>query len=93
MGPEICGAKWHKFKLVLAEQKYSADPVGRLSAPLIINRVTDPQECEDIAVPYLHSWTAFQFNQMLGEFRASTQREPPIPASAPLEFEPAAKDR
>jgi hypothetical protein len=51
--------------------------------------VTDPQEREDVAIPYLHSWTAFHFNRILGEFRASAQREPPIPAGAPLEFVPA----
>jgi arylsulfatase A-like enzyme len=92
MGPDIYGVKWRNFKLVLVEQKYSNDPVGRLSAPRIINLVTDPQEREDVAIPYLHSWTAFHFNRILSEFRTSTQREPPIPAGAALEFIPAAKD-
>jgi arylsulfatase len=32
------------------------------------------------------------FNRILSEFRTSTQREPPIPAGAPLGFIPAAKD-
>jgi hypothetical protein len=31
------------------------------------------------------------FNRILGEFRASTERERPIPATAPLEFAPGAK--
>jgi arylsulfatase A-like enzyme len=93
MGPEMYGVKWRNFKLVLVEQKYSSDPVGKLSAPRIINLVTDPQEREDVAIPYLHSWTAFHFNQMLSQFRASTMREPPIPAGAPLEYVPAAKDQ
>ena len=92
MGPEMYGVKWRNFKLVLVEQKYSSDPAGKLSAPRIINLVTDPQEREDVAIPYLHSWTAFHFNRILSEFRASVQREPPIPAGAPLEFVPAAKD-
>jgi arylsulfatase A-like enzyme len=91
MGPEMYGIKWRNFKLVLVEQKYSSDPAGKLSAPRIINLVSDPQEREAVAVPYLHSWTAFHFNRILGEFRASTQREPPIPAGAPLEYVPAAK--
>jgi arylsulfatase A-like enzyme len=88
MGPEMYGVKWRNFKLVLVEQKYSSDPVGKLSAPRIINLVTDPQERQDVAIPYLHSWTAFHFNRMLSQFRASTMREPPIPAGAPLEFVP-----
>jgi arylsulfatase len=91
MGPEMYGVKWRNFKLVLVEQKYSSDPAGKLSAPRIINLVTDPQEREDVAIPYLHSWTAFHFNRLLTEFRASAQREPPIPAGAPLGFVPAAK--
>jgi arylsulfatase A-like enzyme len=93
MGPEMYGVKWRNFKLVLVEQKYSNDPVGRLSAPRIINLVTDPQEREDVAIPYLHSWTAFHFNRILSDFNASTQREPPIQAGAPLDFTPAAKDQ
>jgi Sulfatase len=93
MGPEMYGVKWRNFKLVLVEQKYSNDPAGRLSAPRIINLVTDPQEREAIAIPYLHSSTAFHFNRILSEFTAGTQREPPIAASAPLEFVPAAAHR
>jgi arylsulfatase len=93
MGTEMYGVKWRNFKLVLVEQKYSSDPAGKLSAPRIINLVTDPQEREDVAIPYLHSWTAFHFNRILSEFRASAQREPPIPEGAPLQFVPAAKDQ
>ena len=87
------GVKWHNFKLVLVEQKYSSDPAGKLSAPRIINLVTDPQEREDVALPHLHSWTAFHFNRILSAFHATAQREPPIPAGAPLSFVPVAHDR
>jgi arylsulfatase A-like enzyme len=93
MGPEMYGVKWRNFKLVLVEQKYSSEPAGKLSAPRIINLVTDPQEREEVAVPYLHSWTAFHFNRILSEFRASSHREPAIPVGAPLDFVPAAKDQ
>jgi arylsulfatase A-like enzyme len=93
MGPEIYGVKWRNFKLALVEQKHSTDYVGKLSAPRIINLVTDPHEREAMDLPYLHSWTATHFNKILGEFKTSTQREPPIPAGAPLDFVPTAKDR
>jgi arylsulfatase A-like enzyme len=93
MGPEMYGVKWRNFKLVLVEQKYSSDPVGRLSAPRIINLVTDPQEREDVAIPHLHSWTAFHFNRILREFRASAHREPLIPAGAQLEFVPTGENQ
>jgi hypothetical protein len=33
---------------------------------------------------------AWHFNRILSAFRASAEREPPIPARAPLEFQPAA---
>jgi hypothetical protein len=85
------GVKWRNFKLALVEQKFSTEPVGKLSAQRIINLVTDPQERENIALPYLHSWTAIHFNKLIAEFRTSIRGEPPIPAGAPLEFVPSAK--
>jgi hypothetical protein len=35
-----------------------------------------------MALPYLHSWTAGDFNRIRGQFGASTQREPPVPEGA-----------
>ena len=93
MGPEIYGVKWRNFKLALVEQTYSTDPVGKLASPRIINLITDPHEREAMDLPYLHSWTAVHFNRILGEFKASTEHEPPIPADAPLDFVPSPKDR
>jgi arylsulfatase A-like enzyme len=89
MGPEMYGVKWQNFKLVLVTQKYSTDPVGKLSSPRIVNLVADPQEREALNLPYLHSWTVSHFNQILRTFQASVQREPLIPAGAPLSFVPA----
>jgi arylsulfatase len=93
MGPEIYGVKWRNFKLALVEQKHSTDYVGKLSAPRIINLITDPHEREAMDLPYLHSWTATHFNRILGEFKASTEREPPIPAGASLDFVPSARPK
>lgn len=90
MGPELYGVKWRDFKLVLKSQKYSTDPVGNLASPHLINLVTDPQEREPFNVRYLHSWAATHMNRILGEFRTSTRREPPIPAGAPLDHVPEA---
>jgi hypothetical protein len=75
MGPEIYGVKWRNFKLTLVAQKYSTDPAA-------------PQEREPITLPHMHTWTATHFNRLLGEFRASVQREPLIPAGAPLDHVP-----
>ena len=88
MGPELYGVKWRNFKLALAVQKYSTDPVGKLPSPRIINLVADPQEREPLNLPYLHSWTATHFNRLLADYQASVQREEPVPAGAPLDFIP-----
>jgi hypothetical protein len=82
------GAKWQNFKLVLIAQKYSTDAVAKLSAPRIINLVTDPKEREALDLPYMHSWTVTHFNRLLSQFRASIQRETPIPQGSPLDFVP-----
>jgi arylsulfatase A-like enzyme len=89
MGPEMYGAKWQNFKLVLIAQKYSTDAVAKLSAPRITNLVTDPKERESLDLPYMHSWTVSHFNRLIGGFRASVEREPLVPLGAPLEFVPA----
>jgi arylsulfatase len=88
MGPEMYGVKWRQFKLALVQQRFSTDPVARLSSPRIINLIADPQEREPLNLPYLHSWTAAHFNRILGEFRESVVREPVIPAGAPLDHVP-----
>jgi arylsulfatase A-like enzyme len=89
MGPEMYGAKWRDFKLVLVIQKYLTDPALRLATPHLINLITDPQEREPVPLPHLHTWTATHFNRMIGEFQASVQREPLIPAGAPLDHLPS----
>jgi arylsulfatase len=88
MGPEIYGVKWRNFKLAFTVQKYSTDPVGKLSSPRIINLITDPQEREPLDLPYMHSWTVTHFNRLLGEYQASVKREPPVPQGAPLDYVP-----
>jgi arylsulfatase len=77
------------FKLALAVQKHLTDPVGKLPSPHIINLIADPQEREPLNLPYLHSWTATHFNRLLAGYQASVQREPPVPAGAPLDFVPS----
>jgi arylsulfatase len=90
MGEEIYGAKWRNFKMVMVAQKYSTDPPARLSSPWIINLTVDPQEREPFTMPHVHTWTGAHFNRLIGAFRASVQREPLIPAGAPLDHVPAA---
>jgi arylsulfatase len=90
MGQEIYGAKWRNFKMVLVAQKYSTSPPARLASPWIINLTVDPQEREPFTMPYVHSWTGAHFNRLMGAFRASVQREPLIPAGAPLDHVPVA---
>jgi arylsulfatase len=67
------------------------DAAAKLPTPRIINLVTDPQEREPVSLPYLHSWAATHFNKILGAYKASVEREPPIPMGAPLDHVPAAR--
>jgi arylsulfatase len=90
MGPQMYGAKWHNFKLVLIAQKQELDAPARLATPRLINLVTDPQEREPIPLPHLHTWVATHVNRIIGEFQASVQREAPIPMGAPLGHIPTA---
>jgi arylsulfatase len=89
MGPELYGVKWRNFKLALVQQRYLTEPAGKLPSPHIINLIADPQEREPFNLPHLHSWTATHFNRLLGAYHASVQREPLIPAGAPLDFVPS----
>jgi hypothetical protein len=70
VGPEMYGAKWHDFKLVLVVQKYLTDPALRLATPHLINLITDPQEREPLPLPYLHTC----------ELELATQSAPRAPA-------------
>ena len=88
MGPELYGAKWRNFKLVLIDQKVMTDPQARLATPRLINLITDPQEREPVALPYLHTWTATHLNKLISDFRASIRQEPLIPHGAPLDHVP-----
>jgi arylsulfatase len=92
MGPQMYGAKWRNFKLVLIAQMQELDAPARLATPRLINLTTDPQEREPIALPHLHTWVATHLNRLIGEFEASVHREPLIPAGAPLDHVPEAPD-
>lgn len=89
-GEKLYGVKWQNFKLVLVEQKYLTDPALPLGFPHIVNLVTDPKEREPFNQLYLHTWTLAHFGRLMKEFAISVQREPPIPAGAPLDFVPKA---
>jgi arylsulfatase len=88
MGPQLYGAKWRNFKLVLIAQMQEQDAPARLATPRLINLTIDPQEREPIALPHLHTWVASHLNRLVGDFEASRKREPPIPMGAPLEHVP-----
>jgi arylsulfatase len=79
--------KWRNFKLALVTQRYLTEPPAKLASPHIINLTVDPHEREPFTLPHLHSWTATHINRLLG-FQASVQREPLIPAGAPVDHCP-----
>jgi arylsulfatase len=85
-GDQMYGVKWKDFKVAMVEQRYFWDPVLRYAVPHIYNLKLDPKERDNQAVYY--GWVASHAGRMLREFMASTQREPPIPAGAPIDFNP-----
>lgn len=87
-GDKLYGVKWQNFKLVLVEQKYSTDPALPLGFPHIINLMTDPKEREPYNQIYYHTWTMAHFGRLLKQFQLSVQREPLIPAGAPVDYTP-----
>ena len=95
MGETLYGVKWRDFKLAFHMQKTLAEPAQKLATPYLINLIVDPKERKPFDFPYVHSWTAIHFGKILKEFAASVQREPLIPAGAPLDHVPgkATKDR
>jgi arylsulfatase len=90
-GDKLYGVKWRNFKLVMVKQTYLTDPALPLGFPYIVNVVADPKEREPFNAPYLHTWTLAHFGRLMKEFAQSVQREPLIPAGAPLDFVPKAQ--
>jgi arylsulfatase len=91
MGATMYGVKWQNFKMVLYLQKTLTDPSLKLETPHVINLTVDPKERKPVNYPYLHSWTGVHFGKILKEYGESVQREPLIPAGAPLNYVPTRK--
>ena len=64
----------HAISLRIGEEVFNGD----------VREITDPQEREPVALPYLHTWTATHVNRLIAKFQASLQQEPVIPLGAPL---------
>ena len=90
-GERMYGVKWQNFKATKVEQRYYFDAAPPLGFGRIVNLLTDPKEREPVEYPYLHTWVMYHVGQILQEFQESVQREPLIPAGAPLDFVPRAK--
>jgi arylsulfatase len=91
MGSTLYGVKWRNFKMVMYLQRTSLEPSLKLASPHIVNLTVDPKERKAIDLPYMHSWTAVHFGQILKDFEQSVAREPLIPAGAPLDHVPVRK--
>ena len=88
MGERMYGVKWQNFKVVSVLQKTLTDPAQQLATPYVINLDADPQERGPYNYPHVHSWVIAHTSKIIADFQESLQREPPIPAGAPLEFVP-----
>jgi arylsulfatase len=88
MGETMYGVKWQNFKIVFIAKESFAAPEKKLATPWVINLDVDPKEEKPYNYPYLHTWTMAHVGKILTEFQASIQKEPLIPAGAPLDYKP-----
>ncbi|NEP88053.1 MAG: hypothetical protein F6K18_15140 [Okeania sp. SIO2C2] len=63
------------------------DPALKLATPYLINLKEDPKE-RITNIPR-SQWVSQYFYKILGDFQKSLEREPLIPAGAPLDATPA----
>ena len=88
MSDTLYGVKWQNFKMVFYVQRTSLEPAQKLATPYIVNLIVDPKERKPVDLPYVHSWTAAHFGNILGKLQESAKREPFIPQGAPLDHVP-----
>jgi arylsulfatase len=88
MGETMYGVKWQNFKIVFVAKESFAAPEMKLATPWVINLDVDPKEEKPYNYPYLHTWTMAHVGKILNAFQSSIQKEPLIPAGAPLDYEP-----
>ena len=91
MGPTLYGVKWRNFKMKLVNQKTLSDPAQHLATPHLINLIVDPKEREPFNYPHLHTWVLAHTGRIMREYQESVEREPLIPAGAPLDYVPKKK--
>jgi arylsulfatase A-like enzyme len=91
VGERMHGVKWQNFKFLVVQQRYFYDPVPPLGFVRLVNVITDPKEREPVNHQHLHTWVLAHVGRILKEFRESVARESVIPAGAPLDFVPKAK--
>jgi len=64
------------------------DDVPPAGSPHIVNLISDPKEREPVNARYLHTWVMGPVGQLVRRFQESVEREPLIPAGAPVDFVP-----
>jgi arylsulfatase len=83
---QVRAVKWHDWKFHYA---YAPEPGAPPVPPLmrLFNLLSDPKEETDIKDA--NPWAQSVMDKLVGEFMASTQRYPNVPANAPDPYVPA----
>jgi arylsulfatase A-like enzyme len=87
-GERLYGVKWRNWKGIMIGQRYMWDPIETFPMPQLFNLIADPKERENVAIH--HTWVFYHLGRILLDYFASTGKEPPVPAGAPLDFVPQA---
>ena len=86
MGNDIFGIKWRNWKVNLKEQESVFGETKSYGTPRIYNLYTDPNERENVLIPY--TWVPKAALGQLGAQVASLQANPPIRPGTKDPYEP-----
>lgn len=80
--------KWQNFKVAYVRHRYLDEAPQVMAAPVVINLLTDPKERESWPIMQAYNWVHAHAGRLRKAYEKSIQREPLIPAGAPIDYVP-----